>query len=121
MEEGQEIEMSVFKIATCGLGLALVLVLAANTGIADEFDRRAIPQTYISPGASGSIETQQRSQHYNLYGGQAVPRGTVREYRSYSSGQYEQRGSIRQSTEYPGGIEIERTPGSTTNRLERRQ
>ncbi|SEQ53688.1 hypothetical protein SAMN05216409_106199 [Pseudomonas lutea] len=119
MEEGQEIEMSIFKIATCGLGLALVL--AANTGIADEFDRRAIPRTYISPGASGSIETQQRSQHYNLYGGQAVPRGTVREYRSHSSGQYEQRGSIRQSTEYPGGIEIERTPGSTTNRLERRQ
>jgi hypothetical protein len=110
--------MRAIKTGSCALGLVLILI--APISMADDSASRAIPRTYVSPGASGSIETQQRSQQYDIYGGQAVPRGTVREYRSQSSGHYEQRGTIRQSTEYPGGIEIERTPGSTTNRIERR-
>jgi hypothetical protein len=103
------------------LGCGLAALVSAGMALAEDSAVQVIPRTYVSPGASGSIEMQQRSQRYDIHGGQAIPRGTVREYRSYSNERYEQRGSIRQSTEYPGGIEVEHAPGGTRYRSDRNQ
>ncbi|MGH8355602.1 MAG: hypothetical protein ACRERY_19060 [Pseudomonas sp.] len=73
---------------------------------------RAIPKVYLSPGASGSIETYQRSQSHDVRGGYAVPSAAAgHDSSSYGGSIQQQRGAIRQSTEYPGGLEVERVPG----------
>lgn len=75
---------------------------------------RAIPKVYLSPGATGSIETYQRSQSYDVHGGYAVPSAaTSHDSSSYGGSTQQQRGAIRQSTEYPGGLVVERVPGQS--------
>jgi hypothetical protein len=82
---------------------------------------RVIPKAYVSPGASGSIGTSERSARYELYGGQRVPSdiGSTR-YESRSGSQSrETRGGIRQSVEYPGGYEVQHSPGQSSYQRER--
>ncbi|UXY51897.1 hypothetical protein [Pseudomonas tohonis] len=83
---------------------------------------RVIPKTYVSPGASGSVDTYQRSQSY-VYGGQRVPSdiNSTRSSSGYSSQDIQQRGGIRQTTEYPNGLIIERVPGQGTTQYYRRE
>ena len=54
---------------------------------------RVIPKTYVSPGASGSVDTYQRSQSYDVYGGQRVPSdiNSTRSSSGYSSQDIQQR------------------------------
>ena len=80
---------------------------------------RVIPKTYISPGASGSVSGSSSYQQHNLYGGQRLPQGSVRQESSYGSQSSESRGGIRQSIEYPGGLIIERQPGSGSYQQQR--
>lgn len=77
---------------------------------------RVIPKTYISPGATGSIGQSRSSQQYNGYGGYQVPSDyrSVHQQNSSANQSFETRGGIRQTTVYPGGHEVERTPGSST-------
>ncbi|XLY86972.1 hypothetical protein ACK8QS_15535 [Ectopseudomonas mendocina] len=95
---------------------SIVLVLAAmfvGAAFADQPQTiRVIPKTYVSPGASGSISGSSSYEQHNLYGGQRLPQGSVRQESRYGSQSIETRGGIRQSTEYPGGLIIERQPGS---------
>lgn len=94
----------------------LVLTLAASFVSAAFADQpqiiRVIPKSYVSPGASGSVSGSSSYQQHNLYGGQRLPQGTVRQESRYGSQSVETRGGIRQSTEYPGGLIIERQPSS---------
>lgn len=102
--------------------LILTAVLAVPVQ-ADEVVRRpiqAVPIEYVSPGASGSISSSSRSQNYDLYGGQAVPgQGYGQQSQSYGNSSVQQRGSIRQSTEYPGGFEVQRYPGQDSYEVQR--
>jgi len=107
------------------LTLALA-VLAGNAAVADERAPqtiRVIPKAYVSPGASGSVDTYERQESYNLYGGQRIPQGI--DSRRYESGgsrsTFETRGGIRQSTEYPNGYEVQRYPGQGIEQYERRR
>src|SRR5690606_30424198 len=82
---------------------------------------RVIPKTYVSPGATGSIGGYQRYERHELINGQRLPQldshGRIRS----SDSQTQQWGGMRQSTEYPGGLRIERLPGSgRTESRERR-
>ncbi|MEE1893316.1 hypothetical protein V0R51_10415 [Pseudomonas otitidis] len=81
---------------------------------------RVIPKTYVSPGASGSVDTYERSERYNVYGGQPVPQGTTRYSTGSGSQVIQQQGGIRQSTEYPNGLIIERTPGQGSYQYQQR-
>lgn len=81
---------------------------------------RVIPKAYVSPGASGSIDGYQRQQQYDIIGGQAIPRGGSRIQIIEGSQQFETRGGIRQSTEYPGGYEVQRYPGQGIQYQQRR-
>lgn len=102
---------------------SLVLILAAACAgvvLADEPQTiRVIPKSYISPGASGSVSGSVRYEQHNLYGGQRLPQGSVRQESRYGSQSCETRGGIRQSTEYPGGLIIERQPGSGSYQQQR--
>ncbi|WP_220815013.1 hypothetical protein [Pseudomonas paralcaligenes] len=89
--------------------IVVLLLTGALSGavLAAEPIYRPIPIEYVSPGASGSVSTYSRSQSYPLYGGHAVP-GL-----GYGRSQVEIRGgsAVRQSVEYPGGLEVQRYPG----------
>ena len=102
---------------------SLVLILATafvSAAFADQPQTiRVIPKSYVSPGASGSVSGSSSYQQHNLYGGQRLPQGSVRQENSYGSYSSESRGGIRQSTEYPGGLIIERQPGSGSYQQQR--
>ena len=102
---------------------SLVLILATafvGAAFADQpHTIRVIPKSYVSPGASGSVSGSSSYQQHNLYGGQRLPQGSVRQESSYGSYSSESRGGIRQSTEYPGGLIIERQPGSGSYQQQR--
>ena len=102
---------------------SLVLILATafvSAAFADQPQTiRVIPKSYVSPGASGSVSGSSSYQQQNLYGGQRLPQGSVRQESSYGSYSSESRGGIRQSTEYPGGLIIERQPGSGSYQQQR--
>lgn len=102
---------------------SLVFVLATafvGAALADQPQTiRVIPKSYVSPGASGSVSGSSSYQQHNLYGGQRLPQGSVRQDSRYGSQSSETRGGIRQSTEYPGGLIIERQPGSGSYQQQR--
>lgn len=102
---------------------SLVLILAtafASAAFADQPQTiRVIPKSYVSPGASGSVSGSVRYEQHNLYGGQRLPQGSVRQESRYGSQSSETRGGIRQSIEYPGGLIIERQPGSGSYQQQR--
>ncbi|MGL4315930.1 MAG: hypothetical protein ACRCTL_04890 [Pseudomonas sp.] len=104
-------------------GLMILVAGVALPALADEVVRRpiqAVPIEYVSPGASGSVSSSSRSQSYDLYGGQAVPgQGYGQQSQSYGSSSVQQRGGIRQSTEYPGGYEVQRYPGQNSYDVQR--
>lgn len=108
------------------LNRSLVLILTTmlvGAAFADQPQTiRVIPKSYVSPGASGSVSGSSSYEQHNLYGGQRLPQGSVRQessYGSYGSYSSETRGGIRQSTEYPGGLIIERQPGSGSYQQQR--
>mgnify|MGYP007088594776 CR=1 FL=1 len=112
--------------ALISLTLALAVMAGASAALADQRAPqtiRVIPKEYVSPGASGSVDTYERQEQYNLYGGQRLPQGV--DSRRYESGQssstFETRGGIRQSIEYPNGYEVQRYPGQGTQQYERRR
>lgn len=105
-------ESSVMK-SLSGALLIGASVMAMPTLAADPV-ARAIPKVFLSPGATGSIETYQRSQGYDIQGGYAVPSAAAgHASSSYGGSTQQQRGALRQSTEYPGGLEVERVPGQS--------
>ncbi|MBC9249957.1 hypothetical protein A9179_06670 [Pseudomonas alcaligenes] len=101
----------------------LLAAVATQPLLAGEVARQprpGVPAEYVSPGASGSIGSSSRTQSYEIYGGQALPEsGYGQQSHSYGSSSVEQRGSIRQSTEYPGGYSVERYPGQSTQESQR--
>lgn len=103
---------------------SLILALGALSGglvQASEPVRQAIPVEYISPGASGSVSSSSRSQSYDVYGGHAVPSQGFgnREVQIRGASTVRQSGGIRQSTEYPDGIEVQRYPGQSGYEVQR--
>jgi hypothetical protein len=102
----------------------IILLLAAtlsSAALGDEPLRRSIPIEYVSPGASGSVSSSSRSQSYDVYGGHAVPsQGYGRQVEIIQGGSsVRQSGGIRQSIEYPGGIEEQRYPGQGGYEIQR--
>lgn len=94
------------------VGLMLALCMYGAAAMAAEPQTiRVIPKSYVSPGASGSVSESVQYERHDLYGGQRLPQGSVRQESGYGSYSSETRGNIRQSTEYPGGLIIERQPG----------
>lgn len=97
--------------------MRLLLLLACTLSgavLADQpIQRQPIAIEYVSPGASGSVSSSSRSQSYDLYGGHAVPSQGYgsREVQIQGGSSVRQSGGIRQSIEYPGGIEVQRYPG----------
>ena len=102
---------------------SILMILAASFAAAAFADQpqtiRVIPKSYVSPGASGSVSGYERYEQHNLYGGQRLPQGSVRQESRYGSQSTETRGGIRQSIEYPGGLIIERQPGSGSYQQQR--
>jgi hypothetical protein len=102
---------------------SILMIFAASIAGAAFADQpqtiRVIPKTYVSPGASGSVSGSSSYEQHNLYGGQRLPQGSVRQESRYGSQSIETRGGIRQSTEYPGGLIIERQPGSGSYQQQR--
>ena len=95
--------------------ILLLGVLPSGLALAAEPVRQPIPIEYVSPGASGSIGSSSRSQNYDVYGGHAVPSQGYggREVQIQGGFSARQSGGIRQSIEYPGGIEVQRYPGQS--------
>ena len=84
---------------------------------------RPVPIEYVSPGAPAVSGLQLRQRH-DLYSGHAVPFRDMALARCRSRGgsSVRQSGGIRQSTEYPGGIEVQRRyPGQSGYGLRRRR
>jgi len=83
--------------------------------------RQSIPIEYVSPGASGSISSSSRSQSYDVYGGHAIPSQGYgsREVQIQGGASVRQSGGIRQSIEYPGGVEVQRYPGQSSYEVQR--
>ena len=79
---------------------------------AETRNMQPIERVYVSPGASGSIESSSSQQRYDVYNGTRVPSdvSNTQVYR-YGSEQTQTSGGLRQSTEYPDGRVIEQTPG----------
>ncbi len=75
-----------------------------------------IERVYVSPGASGSIESSRSQQRYDVYNGTQVPSDVseTQVYR-YSNEQNQTSGGLRQSIEYPDGRVVEQTPGQRTD------
>lgn len=95
--------------------LLLVGLLNAQV-LADEALRsRPVPIEYVSPGAYGSVSSSSRSRHADVYGGRVVPDQGYggREVRIQGDSSVRQSGGIRQSIEYPGGVEVQRYPGQS--------
>lgn len=100
--------------------LIMLAVSVAAAAFADQPQTiRVIPKTYVSPGASGSVSGSSSYEQHNLYGGQRLPQGSVRQESRYGSQSSETRGGIRQSIEYPGGLIIDRQPGSGSYQQQR--
>lgn len=101
-------------IRQAGVVVVLLLAVAAAQAEQGQSPRQiiVIPKTYVSPGATGSIGGYQHYEQRQLINGRPLPQLDGRE--SIRSGDYQlqQRGGIRQSTEYPGGLRIERQPGN---------
>jgi hypothetical protein len=102
----------------------IILLLAAalsSAALGDEPVRRSIPIEYVSPGASGGVSSSSTSQGYDVYGGHAVPsQGYGRQVQIIQGGSsVQQSGGIRQSIEYPGGVEIQRYPGQSSYEVQR--
>lgn len=93
-------------------GLVLALCMCSAAALAAEPPIRVIPESYVSPGASGSVSESMQYERHDLYGGQRLPQGSMRQESSYGSYSSEIRGNIRQSNEYPGGLIIEQQPGA---------
>ncbi|WP_157883325.1 hypothetical protein [Pseudomonas sp. ATCC 13867] len=104
---------SVALIACCALA-APVLAQQQFPGEQPRYPRQSSSQTqwqpspptiqriYVSPGASGSVNSSSSWQRYDGYGGVQVPRG----YGESHSGTViidQSGGGIRQSVEYPNG------------------
>lgn len=108
------------RCACTALWLALALAAAVSAEPQTAQPIRLIPKTYVSPGASGSIGTSERAERYELYGGQRLPSaiGPSRSESHYGSQSQETRGAIRQSVEYPGGYQMQRSPGQSSYRRE---
>lgn len=79
---------------------------------AETQNMQPIERVYVSPGASGSIETSSSQQRYDVYNGTRVPSDVSRAqvYR-HSNEQIQTSGGLRQSTEHPDGRVVEQTPG----------
>ena len=101
----------------CGL----LASLAAASALAGQPPMQSIERIYVSPGASGSIDSSSSVQRYDGYGGAQVPR-------SYEQGSSTviidntgagTNGGIRQSIEYPNGVQFQVTPGSTRSNSQR--
>ncbi|MDD0842798.1 hypothetical protein [Pseudomonas sp. Gutcm_11s] len=100
--------------------MILLSVLLSGLAMAGEPARQPIPIEYVSPGASGSVSSSSRSQSYDVYGGHAVPgQGYGREVQIQGGSSVRQSGGIRQSIEYPSGIEVQRYPGSSDYEIQR--
>ncbi|WP_212629860.1 hypothetical protein [Pseudomonas sp. KB-10] len=102
---------------------SLVLIVGAAFAAAAFADQpqtiRVIPKSYVSPGASGSVSGSSSYEQHNLYGGQRLPQGSVRQESRYGSQSIGTRGGIRQTIEYPGGLIIERQPGGSSYQQQR--
>ncbi|MFR0690714.1 hypothetical protein ACLUTX_15020 [Enterobacterales bacterium AE_CKDN230030158-1A_HGKHYDSX7] len=70
----------------------------------------AVQRIYVSPGASGSVDSSSSWQRYDGYGGVQVPRG-YGETRSGTVIIDQGSGGIRQSIEYPNGAVYPRGNG----------
>ena len=109
--------------------ISFTVMLALLTGTAAWADERApqtirvIPKAYISPGASGSIDSYERQERYDIHGGQHIPRdiGSSRYESGRRSSTFETRGGIRQSIEYPSGHEVQRYPGQGSQQYQQRR
>lgn len=101
--------------------LGLLLMATLSMAQAEQQTIRVIPKTSISNGSTGSISESRSSQQYDVYGGQRVPSnsGSVHQQNSTGSQSFETRGGIRQTTVYPGGYEVERTPGRSSYEQQR--
>jgi hypothetical protein len=102
--------------------LCLLVCVLSGAALADQpMQHRPIPIEYVSPGASGSVSSSSRSQSYDVYGGHVMPSqgygGNQVQIRGSTS--VRQSGGIRQSTEYPGGIEVQRYPGQGSYEVQR--
>lgn len=98
--------------------LLLGLVVSAQAAEPRQ-EIRVIPKSYVSPGASGSVSGHSRSEVRERVGGYEVP--VIPSRQEDLQIQYQQRnsGGLRQSTEYPGGLRIERQPGSGSEHYQR--
>jgi hypothetical protein len=102
--------------------LCLLACVLSSAALADQpMQHRPIPIEYVSPGASGSVSSSSRSQSYDAYGGHAVPSQGYgsREIQIQGSSSVQQSGGIRQSIEYPGGVEIQRYPRQGSYEVQR--
>jgi len=112
--DGAEVVMAMCRYVLSLLGLLLVTPLYA-----EQQALQVIPKTYISPGASGSIGSSQRIESHNLYGGQRLPDGLQHHEQRYGSQSIENRGTIKQTIEYPNGYRVQQYPGQSTEYYER--
>lgn len=97
--------------------LCCALSLAA---MAAQPPARSIERIYVSPGASGSIDSSSSAQSYDGYGGVQVPRSVEQGSSTViidNGG--DQNGGIRQSIEYPNGVQYQITPGTTRSNSQR--
>ncbi|SDI14795.1 hypothetical protein [Pseudomonas panipatensis] len=96
------------------LGGLLALPLHAEQAVR-QVPAPGIQRIYVSPGASGSIESSSSSQGYDGYGGAQVPRryeqGSSTVIIDSSGGN----GGIRQSIEYPNGVAYPVNPGTRSS------
>jgi len=100
--------------------LLLLLGLAAPLQAAEPRQEiRVIPKSYVSPGASGSVYEHSRGEVRQRIGGQELPVLPSRHQEAQIQHQQRNSGGLRQSTEYPGGLRIERQPGATHEHYQR--
>jgi hypothetical protein len=105
----------------CRYAVSLVGLLLVSPLHAEQQAPRVIPKTYISPGASGSIGSSQQIESHNLYGGQRLPEGLRRHEQRYGNQSIENRGTIKQTIEYPNGYRVQQYPGQGSEYFERRR
>ena len=115
--DGAEVVMTMCRYVLALVTLFLVTPLYAEQQAPQTL--RVIPKTYISPGASGSIGSSQTIESHNLYGGQRLPDGLQRHEQRYGSQSIENRGTIKQTIEYPNGYRVQQYPGQSTEYYER--
>lgn len=100
--------------------LLFLLAFAASAHAAEPRQEiRVIPKTYVSPGASGSVSGHSRTEVRQRIGGYEVPVVPLRQDELQIQHQQRGSGGLRQSTEYPGGLRIERQPGSSSEHYQR--